>query len=104
MLLLAKLLCSRKDGQCLSCSRCGEQSSREFTVSSSVEMASVGTWRDSVHGAARGTSVTGPPGSGAAGVACCCREPTVGSSLEEKRCRVIGSWRPTVHFQTCSWS
>jgi len=74
MLVLAKILCSRKDGQCLSCYRCGEQSSREFTLSSSVEMASVGISRDSVHGAARGTSVVGPPDSGAVGVPCCCGE------------------------------
>lgn len=48
----------------------------EFTLSSSVEMASVGTWRDSVHGAARTvTSVTGCPGSGAAGAACAVGSP-----------------------------
>ena len=26
------------------------------------------------------------------------------SSPKEKRCRVMGSWRVTVHLQTCSWS
>lgn len=58
--------------------------SREFTLSSSLEMTSAGTWRDSVHGAARLTSEICPPGSGAAGAACCHRDPTVQSILEEK--------------------